>query len=425
MINIIEEVKKIPIKDVIQLRIEVRGNDALCPFHDDNKLGSFKISSSKNIYKCFSCGEAGDGINFISKYDGISYVDAAYKIAYELELISEEEFKSRKINSTGSSILKNIKPVSNGFAELRDEDVLNLVYQVIANSPLSEDDKNYLMFEKGLSEDDIKVGKYFTMLSEKELLKKVKQILRLKGLKQEVLIGVPGFYMDKEKIRFNALEGIGIPIKSWDGKILGIQVRTRAIKGERQSRYLWCSSSFANGKDDKKLGCSAGSNLGVVFPNELKNSSILITEGHFKAVKYANTFGSICITVQGVNSYEGIEFVLSSIKNHFLSGKPVKVLIGYDADMIGNLNVFKASVGLVKHVAILEDPIYYLLWDEDDGKGLDDLISANKTKKIQEIPAKQYQQMYLNTVTMVKEHDGKLLKDSGYLKTILKKNLLG
>lgn len=424
MINIIEEVKRIPIRDIIQLRIPVQGVDALCPFHDDTKIGSFKISNSKNIYKCFACGEAGDGINFISKYDGISYVDAAYKIAYELELISEKEFKEKKITKTGISILKNIKPVNNGLAEIRDGEILNLVYQTIANTPLSEDDEKYLIYEKNLSKEDLKTGKYFTMLSEKEILDKVKNMLKLKGLQQEILIGVPGFYMDKERLRFNTLDGIGIPIKSWDGKILGIQVRTRALKGNKQARYLWCSSSFANGKDDKKLGCGAGSNIGVVFPNELRNNSILITEGHFKAVKYANTFGSICVTVQGVNAYEGVEFVLNSIKNHFFENKSSNILIGYDADMIGNLNVFKASVGLVKCVATLEEPIYYLLWDEESGKGLDDLISAGKADEIKKVPAKQYQQTYLNTVITVKEHDEMLLKDSEYLKSILKKNML-
>ena len=53
---------------------------ALCPFHDDHSP-SFSVHPDKQIYKCFSCGESGNVITFVQKYEGISFIDALKKLA--------------------------------------------------------------------------------------------------------------------------------------------------------------------------------------------------------------------------------------------------------------------------------------------------------------------------------------------------------
>ena len=51
------------IVDVIEdfVRLKKRGVNyiACCPFHDE-KTPSFSVSATKNIYKCFGCGKAGN-----------------------------------------------------------------------------------------------------------------------------------------------------------------------------------------------------------------------------------------------------------------------------------------------------------------------------------------------------------------------------
>jgi hypothetical protein len=50
--------------------------EALCPFHDDKTMGSFKVYPAGNCYKCFSCGEKGGAVDFLMKHEGMSYPDA-------------------------------------------------------------------------------------------------------------------------------------------------------------------------------------------------------------------------------------------------------------------------------------------------------------------------------------------------------------
>lgn len=69
--EIIEKVKEqTDIVDIISesVRLKRTGKNfiGLCPFHND-KTPSFSVSQEKQIYKCFSCGEAGNVLTFIMK----------------------------------------------------------------------------------------------------------------------------------------------------------------------------------------------------------------------------------------------------------------------------------------------------------------------------------------------------------------------
>ena len=63
----------------------------LCPFHDD-KTPSFMVSPTKQICKCFSCGEGGTAINFLMKHEQITYPEALRWLAkkYNIEIQEKE-----------------------------------------------------------------------------------------------------------------------------------------------------------------------------------------------------------------------------------------------------------------------------------------------------------------------------------------------
>lgn len=77
IINTIRE--KTDIVEVISSYIPLtqRGKNAfgVCPFHDDTHP-SMSVNKEKQIYKCFSCGAAGNVFKFISDYENISFIEA-------------------------------------------------------------------------------------------------------------------------------------------------------------------------------------------------------------------------------------------------------------------------------------------------------------------------------------------------------------
>lgn len=107
--DIIEEVRsRNDIVDVVQEYISLRQRgatySACCPFHQE-KTPSFHVSRSRQMYKCFGCGEGGNVITFVMRYENMTFPEALKLLADrvgmrlpEYEMSSEEkrraEYKS-------------------------------------------------------------------------------------------------------------------------------------------------------------------------------------------------------------------------------------------------------------------------------------------------------------------------------------------
>lgn len=80
------------VSDFVSLRRSGVSYVGLCPFHSDRRP-SFYVSPSKNVCKCFSCGEGGSPIQFVMKHEQLSYSDALRYLAkkYRIDIIEHEE----------------------------------------------------------------------------------------------------------------------------------------------------------------------------------------------------------------------------------------------------------------------------------------------------------------------------------------------
>ena len=79
------------VSEFVTLRKAGVNYKGLCPFHDD-KTPSFMVSPSKQICKCFACGEGGTAINFLMKHEQITYPEALRWLAkkYNIEILEKE-----------------------------------------------------------------------------------------------------------------------------------------------------------------------------------------------------------------------------------------------------------------------------------------------------------------------------------------------
>lgn len=78
--------EQIRTSDIVKQKVSLtkKGNEYLgiCPFHSE-KTPSFTVNDAKRFYHCFGCGVHGDIIKFVAETTGLSYKEAAIKIAQE------------------------------------------------------------------------------------------------------------------------------------------------------------------------------------------------------------------------------------------------------------------------------------------------------------------------------------------------------
>ena len=83
--ELVEEVRqKSDIVDVISgyVSLQKKGSNYMCccPFHGE-KTPSFSVNRARQIYKCFGCGEGGNVLTFVMKYENCTFPEALKMLA--------------------------------------------------------------------------------------------------------------------------------------------------------------------------------------------------------------------------------------------------------------------------------------------------------------------------------------------------------
>ena len=80
------------INDFVSLKKRGSNYIACCPFHNE-KTPSFNVNPTRQIYKCFGCGKAGDAVRFVMDIENIGYGEALRYLAkkYGIEIEEQEQ----------------------------------------------------------------------------------------------------------------------------------------------------------------------------------------------------------------------------------------------------------------------------------------------------------------------------------------------
>lgn len=398
--NMIEKVKNVPIENTIgrRLNLKKRGQHLLCkcPFHNAKDLGSFVVTPSKNMWYCFACGGeyGGSGIKFVMLYENKDFLDACFAIALEESIITIDEFQeysnqdfSKNYKQKLQKKAKKINKPENENPKAEISQIHDVYSKMHSLCSLSEKHMQHLKEKRTLDEERIKKD-YFSFPYENE--KKDSFLEKLKAIgnyTDEFLMTVPGFYWDntEKKLSFSSYKGIGILIRDQDQNIRAIQIRKDFVKKD-DSRYTWFSSTFAEKNPNLYTGgTGCGSPLDILIPGISNTNPIsdrkkilCITEGRFKAEKLLSNNCTV-ISLQGVTTWKNKNIDREIEKLSHIYSIQTCYLV-FDSDMLGNIGVFNSFKSLY-HVLQKKISVRFILWRNEFGKGIDDLINNGNLSK--------------------------------------------
>ncbi len=265
--ELIQEIKsRLDIVEVVseQVVLKKRGNTywGLCPFHKD-KHPSFAVTPSMGIYKCFSCGEAGDAIKFIMKTKNMDFKDVIIELADKFGL---EVPKSHKTDGSTKELKDNMLMATTVAAEFYHDLLLR---EKSDNAKMALD---YLT-KRGIGTDIIKkfhIGvapkSYSTLYDE---LRKdfSNEVLEKAGL---ILKSEKGGFIDRFRGR------IIIPIQNENGEFVAFGAR--ALEEGQAPKYLNSSDSLIYNKSRLLYG------LYTAKEAIRKEDAVILMEGYFDVI---------------------------------------------------------------------------------------------------------------------------------------------
>ena len=119
----IKEVSIIDVAERLGMKLYGMGKvnkRCMCPFHNDH-TPSLHLNATKNIYKCFSCGQGGDVIGLVSKMKNIEYVDACQWLMNEFSIVQVDYGQpaavTEDIIALNPDIVKKMRSLSSVFCQ--------------------------------------------------------------------------------------------------------------------------------------------------------------------------------------------------------------------------------------------------------------------------------------------------------------------
>ncbi len=325
-----------PIQEIIgnYIDLEKKGNNywAICPFHEDTKP-SLSVSPSKKIFKCFSCGSAGNAIVFVQRFKNISFLNSLKEISslYDMDVSSIIKTKVKVYTETQKLIFQ-INQAALDFFSFQLEKNFN------KNTPIDK----YLKERKITLEiiDKYKLG--FNPNNE------LYEFLIKKGYTKEQL-ELAKIVKDKTSILRNRLI---FPIIQEDGFIYGFSGRTLQ-KNHQFAKYINSQENevFKKGKILWNLN-----NIGF------KETELLITEGFMDVIAWETNSGTNikALATMGVAFDRQLISKLKSITN--------KIIVAFDNDKPGRENAIKMANILVSNGLKVDFLVY------ENYKDLDELL---------------------------------------------------
>lgn len=261
--EIIEEVRnQNDIVDVISEYVKLQKKGAnyfgLCPFHNE-KSPSFSVSPGKQMYYCFGCGEGGNVISFVMKYENYSFIEAVQMLASRagIELPQVTRSKEEKENADKRSQILTINTLAAKFYYymLKSEKGA-LAYHYLRGRELS--DNTITGFGLGYSD------KYSDSLY---------KYMKSKGYKDDILKETGLFTFEEKGVHDKFWNRVMFPIMDVNNKVIAFGGR---VMGDGKPKYL--------NSPETKIFDKSRNLYGLNIARTSRKSYLLICEGYMDVI---------------------------------------------------------------------------------------------------------------------------------------------
>lgn len=320
--ELIEEVRqKNDIVDVISGYVGLTKKGAnymcCCPFHGE-KTPSFSVNRQRQIYKCFGCGEGGNVVTFVMKYENCTFPEAikilAGKAGVELPQVEYSEEQRRKEARRQKLLEINKEAAKFYYCQLR--------------SPHGKTATEYLDKRK-LNDDTRKnFGLGYAPIRGEELL----TYLHSKGYSDELICAV-GLAKVNEKrgTTTQFWNRVMYPIQDINNRVIGFGGR---IMGDNDSGPKYLNSPETEIFDKSR-------NLyGMNYAKNARTGNIILCEGYMDVIQMHQAGFTQAVASLGTAFTPGQAAVIKKYTKD--------VLLAYDSDGAG----VKAALRAIK---ILKD----------------------------------------------------------------------
>lgn len=345
------------IVDIIGSYVHLKKSGAsymgLCPFHNE-KTPSFSVHPGKQVFHCFGCGEGGNVVTFLMKYENYSFQEALKVLADRAGIkLPEENYsaQARQKNEQRAQLLAINKEAATYYYRLLRSRKGERGLEYFAGRQLSAQTmKDFgLGFADGASSDMV-------------------THLRSKGFSDEnILLSGIAAYDEKRGLHDKFWNRVMFPIMDVTNKVIGFGGR---VMGDGKPKYL---NSPETPVFDKSRNL-----YGLNIAKKTKSGYFILCEGYMDVIAMHQAGFTQAVASLGTSFTEGQAAVLKRYVR--------QVLLSYDSDGAGvkaalrNIEILK-NAGLTGKVVNLEpfkDPDEFIknLGAEEFQKRLDGAENA-------------------------------------------------
>ena len=307
----------------------------VCPFHEDHSP-SMSVSEEKQIYKCFSCGAAGNVFTFVSEYENVNFIEAVKIVADKCGLTFKGKINTKKENK-------------NNKVEYEIMSLALKFYQNNLNTEYGIKAKEYLN-DRNLSEEAIREFEIGLALDSRYSLNK---ILLNKNYSPETLLNLGLINRNKEHINDTFNSRIIYPIHNLEGDVIGFT--GRIYEKSDQAKYINSKESPIFKKGHILF------NYHRAKKEIIKKKEVIIVEGNMDAIRmYASGIKNV-VALMGTS--------LTNEQVNIIKNLHAKVILLLDNDEAGELATFQngnilSSAGISPLIVRLsgeKDPDDYII----------------------------------------------------------------